>query len=45
MRLLKTYNHSTMRNHRLNAPAMPNVRLNVLSKCVALDRPRLDFHI
>ena len=52
MKLLKTYNHSTMTNDRLNALAMLNVHLDlhptsedVLRKFIVLGPHRLDFDI
>ena len=52
MKLLKTYNHSTVTNDRLNALAMLNVHLDlhptsedVLRKFIALGSHRLDFDI
>ena len=52
LKLLKTYNRSTMTNDRLNAFAMLNVNLDlhptlehVLRKFIALGQQRLDFHI
>ena len=52
MKLLKTYNRSTMTNDRLNALAMLNFLLDlhptskdVLHKFIALGPHRLDFDI
>ena len=52
MKLLKTYNRSTMTNDRLNALAMLNVLLDlhptskdVLHKFIELEPHRLDFDI